>query len=488
MDTLDSGIEKAQAAVQSTKDISVTPEAFELASQDVSAYVDTAHDDKAARAALAKEMREKAKSNPEYRAALQRITPDLSELTNSRTTVQQRENLYEKAVEMLAEQYMNDPERRDELARMSQEQGPEQLPLGQIAVMSLQDEQKFRAALDKGDEALANAIQQNAAAEFAKEKDVQISMLETANASINGQAKLYLPRDNGKYTGKILEINDRYALQQLRESNSFVAHPVDKLKGQQLTAGERLLMEYKDGELAVKSPEQIRTIPEQGRARDADRKEQVKSFNSELVQLKNEHAGKDAKLVMAKDENGKAYTGTIIAETGDKVLQRVSDKYVVVHEKSKLARDVEVGSNKTLAYESGKISVLEPSQDRNRSRFQEAQRSGEKILTPEQERRDSFFQARNIIISQFGDASKVRDAKTDIGDYKGAIVVITKNHVAQQLGANSFVVHEKDRLAGSYHKGTHVQIKYDNGRALSVLTQRQKEQSREHAQDRGVSR
>ena len=192
--------------------------------------------------------------------------------------------------------------------------------------------------------------------------------------------------------------------------------------------------------------------------------------------------------MMAKDENGKAYTGTIIAETGDKVLQRVSDKYVVVHEKSKLARDVEVGSNKTLPYESGKISVLEPSQDRNRSRFQEAQRSGEKILTPEQERRDSFFQARNIIIAQFGDASKVRDAKTDIGDYKGAIVVITKNHVAQQLGANSFVVHEKDRLAGSYHKGTHVQIKYDNGRALSVLTQRQKEQSREHAQDRGVSR
>ena len=89
-------------------------------------------------------------------------------------------------------------------------------------------------------------------------------------------------------------------------------------------------------------------------------------------------------------------------------------------------------------------------------------------------------------MQQFGAGSKVRDAKTDIGDYRGAIVAITKEHVAQQLGANSFVLHEKDRLAGNFHKGTHVEIKYSNGRAISSLIQQQREQSQ--SQNRGASR
>lgn len=562
-----------EAAPQSP---AVSPEIYQLASDDVAAYMDTARDDTAARTALAKDMREKAKGDPGYRAALERITPDLSTLTNARTTVQQREGLYTSALEARAERGRDDPEERDERERMEKarqydaerigsvpmqsepgsvmrfnnEPGmagaqilradgsridfgsaeaidsyandskltpqeiqtlkgfdaqvqrdtpdlPEQLPLGQIPILSIKDEQRWRAAMEKGDNKLADSIQQEAAADFAKERGIQNGMLGAANARVDGQAKLYLPRDNGKYTGQIVEVNERYALQQLRDSNSFVAHPIDKLNGQQLKVGDRHLMEYKDGALTVRAPEQAQARTAPGQAADRPRQgqekaqEQPKTFNSELVQLKNEHAGKDAKLVMAKDENGKAYTGTIIAETGDKVLQRVSDKYVVVHEKNKLARDVEVGSNKTLAYENGRIGVLEPSQDRSRSRTQEADRAGErapdnKPMTPEQERRESFFQARGIIMSQFGGQSKVRDAKTDIGDYKGAIVAITKEHVAQQLGANSFVVHEKDRLAGNFHKGSHVEIKYNNGRAISALTQQQRDQSRE--QSKGVSR
>jgi hypothetical protein len=390
---------------------------YQMAHDDVAAYMDTAIDAKAERASLAKEMHNKAKTDPDYRAALERITPDLSTLTNARTTVQQRESLYAAELEARKQRKREDPEIRDERERMEQ------------------------------------------------------SNVEHAN----GKENFYLPRDNGKYTGQIIEVNENYVLQQLRESNSFVAHPTDKLNGQQVKVGDRHTMEYRDGALTVRAPEQS-----QGR-----------TFNSELVQLKNEHAGKDAKLVMAKDDNGKAYTGTIIAESGNKVLQRVSDKYVVVHDKDKLARDVEVGSNKTLAYENGRISVLEPSQNRNRSRIQEAERAGERApdnkgMTPEQERRESFFHARGIIMSQFGSQSKVRDAKTDIGDYKGAVVAITKEHVAQQLGANSFVVHEKDRLAGNFQKGSHVEIKYNNGRAISALTQKQREQNRE--QSKGVSR
>lgn len=574
-ETVSPGAVDMQAAPQSPE---VTPEIFQAASNDVAAYMDTAREDTAARASIAKEMRDKAKEEPGYRAALERITPNLATLTNARTTVQQRESLYTAELEAREQRGRDDPEIRDERERMEQsrqydaeragavpmqseagsvmryndEPGmagaqilrpdgsridfggaeaidnyaktnnltaqeiqtlkgfdalvqrstpepdmPEQLPLGQVAVLSIKDEQRYRAAMEKGDMAAANTIQKEAAADFQKEKSIQTGMMEAANGHINGQAKLYLPRDNGKYTGQIVEVNERYVLQQLRDSNSFVAHPIGKLNGQQLKAGERHLMEYKDGALTVREPEQAQSRAAPGQQADKARQgqeraqDQPKTFGSELVQLKNEHAGKDAKLVMAKDENGKAYTGTIIAETGDKVLQRVSDKYVVVHEKNKLARDVEVGSSKTLAYENGRIGVLEPSQNRSRSREQEAGRAGErapdnKAMTPEQERRESFFQARGIIMSQFGSQSKVRDAKTDIGDYKGAVVAITKEHVAQQLGANSFVVHEKDRLAGSFHKGSHVEIKYNNGRAISALTQQQREQARD--QSKGVSR
>lgn len=307
-----------QAAPQSPE---VTPEIFQEASNDVAAYMDTAREDTAARASLAKQMRDKAKEEPAYRAALERITPNLATLTNARTTVQQRESLYTAELEAREQRSRDDPEVRD--ARMDQGM-PEQLPLGQIAVLSLQDEQRYRSAMQRGDMAAASAIQQEAAADFQKEKGIQSGMMEAANGHINGQAKLYLPRDNGKYTGQIVQVNERYALQQLRDSNSFVAHPIGKLNGQQLKAGERHLMEYKDGALTVRDPEQAQSRAAPGQQADNARQgqeraqDQPKTFGSELVQLKNEHAGKDAKLVMAKDENGKAYTGTIIAETGDK--------------------------------------------------------------------------------------------------------------------------------------------------------------------------
>lgn len=533
-------------------------EQHRLASADVAAYMDTQPGDAAARAALAKDMREKAKADPGYREALEAITPNLSKLTNARTTVQQREQLYAENLAAYRNSREADPELSDERERVERSerhdaeraqlptrtleeaafdryagksgltqaevdtlkrydervQGrtpapavelPEQLPLGQVPVMSIKQEHQYRTAMELGDTATANAVRREAASEYQQEGRVQLAMLGTARERAGPNAKMYLPRDNGKYTGQIVEINDRYALQQLRESNSFVAHPLDKLNGQQLMAGDRHLMVYQDGQLTVQAPEQAQARAQgqaadrapaagQGRGRDQDAERQSKSVNNELIQLKNEHAGKDAKLVMAKDANGTAYTGAIIAETGDKVLQRVSDKYVVVHEKSKLARDVEVGSRKTLAYENGRIDVLEPSQDRNRSRAQEAAKAGERTpdrpakskeskLDPEQTRRESFFMARGIIMSQFGRESKVRDAKVDIGDYRGAIVAVTREHVAQQLGANSFVVHEKSRLAGSYHKGTHVAIKYNDGRAISTLTQQQREQSRSQGRD-----
>jgi len=498
----------AELAPQS-HDAASTP--LDAATQDVAAYMNTGPQDVAARTALAKAMRERSKADDGYRKVLEKLTPDLSKLTNARTTEQQREALYAAGIEARKSQVRDSSNEPDGITRAGPSMDPaaarpepampEELPLGQVPVLSIKDEQRLREAMANGDQATAAAIRQDASAEYAREGRTQLGMLEAARERAGQDVKMYLPRENGKYTGPIVEINDRYALQQLRESSSFVAHPIDKLNGQQLKVGDKHLMEYKDGQLSVRDPEPAkdRAAPGQsaeGKARPGDTRggaDAPATFNNELVALKNEHAGKDAKLVMAKDAEGTAYTGTIIAETGDKVLQRVSDKYVVVHEKNKLARDVEVGSVKRLAYENGRIDVLDPSMDRNRSRAQEADRAGERApdqggMSPESETRADFFQARGIILKEFGQGSKVRDAKTDIGDYRGAVVALTRDHVAQQVGANSFVMHEKGRLSGNYHKGTHVEIKYSNGRAISSLTQQQREQSRDQSQGRGISR
>ena len=149
------------------------------------------------------------------------------------------------------------------------------------------------------------------------------------------------------------------------------------------------------------------------------------------------------------------------------MLQRVSDKYVVVHEKSKLARDVEVGSRKTLSYEKGQINVLEPSQERSRSREQEALRAG--------------------ITRQYGEDSRIHSAKTDIGKYRGAIVAENETHVVQRVGKNSFVAHEKSRLSGlnlSAQKDINLAIFYTNGQAKVIPTQ-QLDKAQERSRNRG---
>lgn len=532
----------AQSAPQSQ---GLNGEPLDTAEQAARAFLASAPDDVHGRTAITHAMRDAAKADPGYRAELESVSPGLSKLANARTTLKQREDIYAESISGRSEEraapvpaHDAGQEHRGDApdvdasvaveprAQQAPLHGsapaqpldsPQPLPLGQVPILSLADEARFREAMADGRESDAVAISMAATAEFRAEGNVQRGMLDAARARTGQDVKMYLPRENGKYTGPVVEVNDRYALQQLRESSSFIAHPLGGLNGQQLKAGDQYLMEYKEGQLTVRQPEQAkdRSAPGQhapGRTPTANGREKQdaardgadapKNFNNELVALKNEHAGKDAKLVMAKDSNGTAYTGTIIAETGDKVLQRVSEKYVVVHEKSKLARDVEVGSDKRLAYENGRIDVLDPSMDRNRSRAQEADRAGErapdkrtpdgKPMSPaeqrEEERRASFFQARGVIVKQFGNESKVRDAKTDIGDYRGAVVALTNKHVAQQVGANSFVMHERDRLAGNYHKGSHVQIKYAEGRALSTLTQQQREQSRDQSQGRGISR
>ena len=202
----------------------------------------------------------------------------------------------------------------------------------------------------------------------------------------------------------------------------------------------------------------------------------------ELTRLKNENVGKDAKLYMARENNSYSnYTGTIVAETGNYVLQKLSDKSVVVHEKTTLQKDVEVGENVSIIYHRGHINIVDSSQkEQEKSHL----RALEQASFTQQELSQGFHKARQIIQKEFGKEVKVYDANIDKGDYQGQVVLITDHHVGQRLGANTFVLHEKERLSGEYHKGKSVQVQYNNQKALSVKLGKVQDKKKEQ----GISR
>lgn len=133
---------------------------------------------------------------------------------------------------------------------------PVELPFGQIPVLSLQQEMAYRSALADGNVDMAKAIKEKAGQEFQREAAAQLGMLEEIKAHVGEGARMYPARENGKYTGRIISINDLYALQQLHESKSFVAHSLEKLGEQNLQVGERYWMIYENDQLKVRRAKQ----------------------------------------------------------------------------------------------------------------------------------------------------------------------------------------------------------------------------------------
>lgn len=357
---------------------------------------------------------------------------------------------------------------------------PPELPLGHIPVMSIHQEREYRTAKEKGDEIKAGSIQLEASRNYREEAAAQLPLQEIVRQRGGEQARMHLAQDNKRYAGPVLAVNEKYALQSSMDGTAFVAHPIDKFKSQgiELTPGKAYSIRHNGDQLAVDELQRDRKAQARGQGQEqgtqgttdgqegqgkAKQQDKGNAINSEVSAMHKAHAP-GSKLVMAQDRPGTAYTGTIIAETGDKVLQRVSDKYVVVHNKSMLARDVEVGSTKRLAYENGRIDVLEPSMERNHSRYQEAQRAGE--VAPDQRDR-----AKAELAAHYGADAKLRSAKTDIGDYKGKVVSVSDTQVIQQVGAKSFVAHDRANLTGPATPGKYTQIKYADGKAEPSLAE-----------------
>lgn len=133
---------------------------------------------------------------------------------------------------------------------------PIELPFGQIPILSLQQEMDYRAALADGNVDAAKAVKEKAYREFQREAAAQLGMLEEIKAHVGEGGRMYPARENGKYTGRVISINDLYVLQQLHESKSFVAHSLEKLGEQSLKVGERYWMIYENDQLKVRQAKQ----------------------------------------------------------------------------------------------------------------------------------------------------------------------------------------------------------------------------------------
>jgi hypothetical protein len=189
----------------------------------------------------------------------------------------------------------------------------------------------------------------------------------------------------------------------------------------------------------------------------------------------------DVKLYGVRDSG--SYTGKILAVHEGGVLQRLRESNSFsVHSLVTIQRsgqEVKVGESYTMRYSEGQLTVSEPSAAIERQTKPVAQATDQRspAAGPSAVRHDeAYFQMRGSLMKQFGQDIKVYEAKTDIGRYSGTIVSIAPARVAQQINATSFVVHDKERLAGQFQRGSDVQVNYKDGRAISTLSAQTREQ------------
>lgn len=279
-------------------------------------------------------------------------------------------------------------------------------------------------------------------------------------AELGGEAKTFIPNRNAQeYRGTVIYVNDTHVVQQVGKATA-IAHLRENFD-EVPDIGGQMRVSYKDGKMTQ------RTTPGQ---------------EAELQALKTEHLGKDAKLQFAYDNEGRQeFDGPIVAETGSYVIQKINDQTAVVHAKTNLQKDVEVGDNVAIVYERGKVYAEELGTDKERERAEHAAQEHGK--TPES--------AREQVRERFGKDAKVIDAKfvdAEQGTFTGTVVAKDDDRVIQRIGANKFISHDVSALdGGDAGIGQFVKVQYSQGKAIVQNAQRQQQQERSRGPDRELT-
>lgn len=280
-------------------------------------------------------------------------------------------------------------------------------------------------------------------------------------AELGAEAKTYIPNRNAQeYRGSVIFVNETHVVQQVGKATA-IAHLRENFD-EVPEIGGQMRVSYKDGRMTQ------RTTPGQ---------------EAELQSLKTEHMGKDAKLQFAYDNEGRqTFDGPIVAETGSYVIQKVNDQTAIVHAKTNLQKDVEVGHNLSIVYEHGKVYAEELSADKQREHAKhDAQEKGHTAESAREQVREKFGKDAKIVDAKFVDAEQ--------GNFTGTVVAQDDDRVIQRIGANKFIAHERSALdGGDVGIGQFVKVQYNQGKAIVQGAQRQQQQDRQRGPDREIAR
>lgn len=280
-------------------------------------------------------------------------------------------------------------------------------------------------------------------------------------AALGAEAKTYIPNRNAQeYRGSVIFVNETHVVQQVGKATA-IAHLRENFD-EVPEIGGQMRVSYKDGRMTQ------RTTPGQ---------------EAELQSLKTEHMGKDAKLQFAYDNEGRqTFDGPIVAETGSYVIQKVNDQTAIVHAKTNLQKDVEVGHNLSIVYEHGKVYAEELSADKQREHAKhDAQEKGHTAKSAREQVREKFGKDAKIVDAKFVDAEQ--------GNFTGTVVAQDDDRVIQRIGANKFIAHERSALdGGDVGIGQFVKVQYNQGKAIMQGAQRQQQQDRQRGPDREIAR
>jgi hypothetical protein len=298
------------------------------------------------------------------------------------------------------------------------------------------------------------------------------------------------PKADGKYYGEIVHVDKNVLAQQVGEK-AVVAHPRDRLgdlpldpnltNAQALKAlkGQVVDVVYAGewGEVTPASPE--KWLERKGRT----------LADSGAVDIAQASLGNKVGVYNPPDQTwglSTKYEGVVVAVSENTMIQRINSRTAIVHAVSNaLSQELNIGDTVAVSYDKGSlkaIEAIEKAQTRGREALgKNASRPAVDSGDLDTQRRNSFFLARNVVRSRYGEETKIYDAlKVDEnGKYVGTIVVKTNHHVLQRIGNNKFIAHDRSLIAGEVKRGDFLEMQYKDGKATAVARERRQDRPQE---------
>lgn len=313
-------------------------------------------------------------------------------------------------------------------------------------------------------------------------------------AKVFPNAKLFEPKENGKYYGEAVLVTKDHLFQQVGEL-TVVKHARSAMqswdfdtntpKAADKFRGTVLNVAYEGNKSQVSIADPDRWLERTART----------PANEVNTAIARSLLGKDVGVYDAPPRElrlNSQYEGVVLAVNNTSLIQRINSRTAIVHEVSADdARKFGSGQQVAVEYKDGaapSVAEIDRTQSKARERSNEPSQgqSTDRNVDPETAKRNSFFLARNVVRNGYGSDVKIYDATkvSPEGQFKGTVVAVTDHHVMQRVASKSFIAHERTNLDNEVKRGTLVELTYKDGRATAVEMERRRD--RQQSQERAA--